>query len=141
MEELIFFIIFIVLSIARSFTERRQPARPVRPPTPRGQADPGAPQRTEVVLRVPAGGGYGQGMPLGKQRTTPSIRENTEETAQEQVSISAVPPASPLEEMEDDALFQLDRETVLLGLVFSELLREPRARHRWLRRTDFHLHS
>jgi hypothetical protein len=80
-------------------------------------------------------------MMLVKQRTAPSIRENIVETAEEPVSIPAIPPLSPEEEMEDDALFQLDRETVLLGLVFSELLREPRARHRWPRRTDFHLHS
>lgn len=124
MEELILFIIFLVFSFLRSLPEGRK-AVPPGHPVPPGRPRQVLPQPWEV-LHVPAGAAH----PAATRQITP----------EEPVSTSLQPalPVAAVEETEEEAFFQLDRDTVLLGLVFSEILREPRSRHRRVRPLDFY---
>jgi hypothetical protein len=123
-EELILFIIFLVFSFLRSLPEGRKaapPGHPMPPVRPRQVL----PQPWEA-LHVPAGDAH----PTPIRRITPEDPESTRP--------QAARPAAVEDETEGDAFFQMDRDTVLLGLVFSEILREPRSRHRRVRPFDFY---
>lgn len=122
MEELILFIIFIIFSFLRSLPAGRKaapPGHPMPPAWPRQIL----PQQREV-LRVPAGAAH----------PVPFPRVSHEEPASTQ--LQAAQSAAVEDETEGEAFFQLDRDTVLLGLVFSEILREPRSRRRPIRPRD-----
>lgn len=133
MEELIFFIIFIIFSFLRSLGAKWKPVRP-------GSV---LPHQRQAVLPPPAGKSYGPGQKLVR-RPAPYLHDSVavlkveHEPVHEPVHIAA--PVTPTVE-EGKGFFQLDSDTVLLGLVFSEILREPRARHRRYRRSDFHPHN
>lgn len=129
MGELIFFVIFIILSLLRSLTERRQPAHPGRPVRRPGWTGQDLPHPWETVLRPPAGKVYGQHKVLPGKLPVPPPGDNVMEPAVEAAFVRPAPADIPAEE-EGEAFFQLDRDTILLGMVFSEILNEPRARHR-----------
>jgi len=143
MEELILFIIFMIFSFLRSLGGQRRPAqsnRPVLPPDWPGSVLPQQEQET-------AGHPLTAGKPYGRQgqrlKKTPALLPHNEAVAKEEQEPLATNLAAltTLTTEEGQGLFQLDRETVLLGLVFSEILREPRSRHRRYRRSDFHPHN
>ncbi len=129
MEGLIFFVIFVILSLLRSLTERTSPAQPGRPVKRLGTPGRDLPDLWETVLRPPAGKVHGQREVLPGKSPVPLSGANVMETVVETASVRPAPADIPAEE-EGEAFFQLDRDTILLGLVFSELLNEPRARHR-----------
>jgi len=140
-DELILFIIFLVFSFLRSLPGGRKTAPPGYPASPAGRPGTVLPHPRELVLRLPGelgAGGAEVSRPerLFKRQPEPPRTESLPDSVTLQAAQSVVTADEP--EHEGETFFQLDRDTVLLGLVFSEILREPRARHRRLRPTDIY---
>jgi len=142
MEELIFFIIFIIFSFLRSLGGRQKPGHPARPATPPGWPGSALPHQRQPVPHPSLGKSYAPGQKLVRRPAAPYLPDSAVVLKEEQEPVQELSQvAAPAAAEERESFFQLDRETVLLGLVFSEILREPRARHRQYRRSDFHRHN
>jgi len=142
LESLIIFVIFIVFSIVRSLggqgRQQQQPGRPMPPGMPRQPQQPQQPQR-RVPMPQP-------GAPVFEQEheyRRPAVRLRQIEHApavQPEPEIYLEP--LRLRQKEEDTAYdfhiieeqafdlRLDPETLLLGVVFSEVLGQPRARRR-----------
>lgn len=139
MESLIVFLIFIVFSILRSLGEsnrQRQgryplpgpPQRPGRPPLPREHPLPPT-RRQPAMVEVPR-------EPAAKK----AVRVVVPEESRVVIPVQAEPVKKEKKEdvpgqaaaQEEIPAFNLDANSVLLGIVFSELLGEPRARKKQL---------
>ncbi len=138
METLIIFIIFIIFSALRSLGQqgRQQPGRPAQAPR-RPEAPPpvrpvGDVQAPRPVRRQPV-------HPVFERVATPEpvrppVREERTDTPFRLVSgaVSDEPPIMPA----TDAAFvsplplQLEADTLLMGVIFSEVLGQPRGRRK-----------